>query len=98
MRALIESLPYVAVGVPFTAIGVLKIYGRWKGIVGGGGKPMSCRLMGSCPTWTRHVNIIMTWLFFVIGIVMLGLATITILGETAQPNARATILTGHASC
>ena len=83
MHALIESLPLIAVGVPFTAIGVLKIYGRWKGIVGGGGRPMSYRLMGSCPTWTRHVNLIMTWLFFVIGIVMLGLAALTIFGKNA---------------
>ena len=36
------------------------------GIVGGGGRPVSCRLMGRCPSWSTPVNI---------GVILLFLAT-----------------------
>lgn len=74
MNALITALPLLIVGLSFTTLGALKIYGRWKGIVGGGEKPMACRLQGSCPSWSGAVNLIVTWMIFVIGIVTLGFA------------------------
>ena len=61
MNALINALPLLIVGVSFTSVGALKIYGRAKGIVDGGGKPVSSRLMGSCPIWSRSVNLILAW-------------------------------------
>ena len=81
MNALMEVLPLVIVGVAFTTVGALKVYGRTKGIVGGGGRPVKFRLLGSCPTWTRKVNIAMTWLFCAIGIAALGAAVVTILKQ-----------------
>lgn len=56
------------VGVTFTTLGLLKIYGWKNGIVGGGGKPASCRLLGRCPSWSKRMNIIVIALFLGIGI------------------------------
>jgi hypothetical protein len=71
MDAVLHALPLLIVGLSFTTIGVLKIYGRTKGIIGGGGKPVSARLLGSCPTWSKSVNLMLTWLIFAIGIATL---------------------------
>jgi hypothetical protein len=68
MIALADWLPLAAVGVIFTTVGLLKVYGFRKGIVGGGGKPASCRLLGSCPSWSRQINILMVVLLLGIGL------------------------------
>jgi hypothetical protein len=72
MIALSDWLPLAAVGVTFTTVGLLKVYGFRKGIVGGGGRPASCRLLGSCPSWSRQLNVIMVVLFLGIGLSCLG--------------------------
>jgi len=59
------------VGVTFTTLGILKLYGSTKGIVDGGGRPFSCRLFGSYPSWSRQVNLIVPYVFLAIGIVNL---------------------------
>ena len=45
-----------AEGLLFTTLGLTKIYGFRKGIVGGPGKSASCRLLGYCPSWGRPLN------------------------------------------
>jgi hypothetical protein len=63
------------VGSVFTTFGLLKVYGFRHNIVGGGSRPFSCRLRGSCPTWSKHMNVMVMVLFMVI-----GLSAISILG------------------
>jgi hypothetical protein len=72
MPPLSDWLPASTVGLTFTSLAALKIYGYTRGIVGGGGKPASQRLCGSCPSWTRNVNIAVTCLFLAIGLGNLG--------------------------
>jgi hypothetical protein len=66
-------IPLSVVGVTFTAVGLLKVYGLRKGIVGGGSRPLSCRLLGSCPSWSKHLNVLMTAVFLIIGFTCLGI-------------------------
>jgi hypothetical protein len=73
MISFFDWFPPAVVGATFTTMGLLKVYGRRKGIVGGGGKPFSCRLRGSCPGWSRRMNAIFTVVLLVIGIGCLGL-------------------------
>jgi hypothetical protein len=73
MIALADWLPLLAIGVTFTTVGLLKVYGRRHNIVGGGGKPFNQRLLGSCPTWSKHLNIVVTVLFLVIGLSCLSI-------------------------
>jgi hypothetical protein len=47
MLPLSEWLPPALVGASFTALGGLKVYGLWRGVVGGGGKPFGQRLCGT---------------------------------------------------
>jgi len=61
-------LPCAFVGVAFTSLASVKVYGFSRGIVGGGCKPLSQRVCGSCPSWSREVNIAMVALFFTIGL------------------------------
>jgi hypothetical protein len=72
MIALPDWFPPAVVGVTFTTVGLLKVYGFRKGIVGGGGKPVSCRLLGRCPSWSRQLNILFIVVFLGIGVVNLG--------------------------
>ena len=72
MIALSDWLPLAAVGVTFTTVGLLKVYGFRKGIIGGGGRPALCRLLGSCPSWSKQLNVIMVVLFLGIGLSCLG--------------------------
>jgi hypothetical protein len=69
MITLPDWFPPAVVGGTFTALGLLKLYGISKGIVGGGGKPFSCRLRGSCPSWSRRLNIIFAIVLLVIGVI-----------------------------
>ena len=73
MTALPEWLPPAAVGATFTTIGLLKMYGLSKGVVGGGGKPMFCRLLGRCPTWSRPLHIVFICFFLGVGVVNLAM-------------------------
>lgn len=79
MDTLIKLIPLLTVGLGFTALGALKVYGLSKGVVGGGGKPLTCRLLGSCPSWSKGVNLLVTMIFCVIGIVNLAMAIIIML-------------------
>lgn len=68
-----DWFPLAAVGGTFTTLGLLKVYGFSKGIVGGGGRPATCRLLGRCPSWSKQLNWAMTALFLGIGLVNLGI-------------------------
>ena len=68
MPPLSDWLPSATIGVTFTVLGVLKIYGFSRGIVGGRCKPASQRVCGSCPSWSRAVNIVTTCLFLAVGL------------------------------
>jgi hypothetical protein len=81
MDKVIYCLPLLNVGLPFTVLGVLKIYGLSRGLVGGREKPMACRLMGSCPSWSRGVNILMTLMFCAIGVGNLTMALALLLAR-----------------
>lgn len=68
MLTLSDWLPLATVGGAFTVLGFLKVYGFRKGIIGGGGRPMACRLLGRCPSWSKQVNVGITALFLAIGL------------------------------
>jgi hypothetical protein len=72
MISLVELLPPATVGATFTTVGVLKLYGWKRGIVGGAGKPASCRLFGRCPSWSKEINIAFIAFFFAVGLGNLG--------------------------
>jgi hypothetical protein len=74
MAELLIWVPTALVGVSFTGLGLIKVYGLARGIVGGGGKPASQRLCGSCPTWSRRVNIAMPFIWLAIGLGHLAVA------------------------
>jgi hypothetical protein len=65
-------LPFAVVGTTFTTLSLIKIYGFTRGIVGGGCKPVSQRLCGSCPSWSRTVNNWVVALLLVIGLANLA--------------------------
>jgi hypothetical protein len=73
MIAYSDWIPLAAVGGTFTTLALLKVYGFRKGIVGGGGRPVVCRLLGSCPSWSKQLNIIVTVFFLGIGVGCLGI-------------------------
>ena len=73
MVAFSDWFPLAAVGGTFTTLGLLKVYGRRRGIVGGGGRPASCRLLGSCPSWSRRLNIIIVLVILGFGLSCLGI-------------------------
>ena len=79
VEAVLEWLVPAAIGAVFTTLGLLKVYGWTKGIVGGGGKPASCRLLGRCPSWSKQVNITVIVLFLAVGAVNLGICFVTLL-------------------
>jgi hypothetical protein len=70
--ASIDWLPPALVGGTFTIFGLLKVYGLATGIQGGGCKPLGQRLCGTCPSWSRSLNIGMAVLFLLIGILNLA--------------------------
>ena len=65
-------LPCAVVGTAFTLLGLVKIYGFSRGIVGGGCKPVSQRVCGSCPSWSRSVNNSFVAFLLVIGLANLA--------------------------
>jgi hypothetical protein len=81
MIAIPDWFPPAVVGGTFTTLGLLKVYGIRKGIVGGGGKPASCRLLGSCPSWGKRLNILFALVPLSIGFSCLGIL-LTILSKS----------------
>lgn len=81
VEKVLNWLPNAFVGVVFTTLGLLKVYGWRKGIVGGGGKPASCRLLGRCPSWSKQFNVVFTTLLLGIGVVNLGVCLAILLGR-----------------
>jgi len=79
MIAFSDWFPNALAGVTFVSLGLVKIYGWRKGIIGGGGKPVSCRLMGRCPSWSKPVNIGVIILFLAVGMVNLGILVLALL-------------------
>ena len=73
MIAVSDWLPPLAAAITFTALGLCKVYGWSQGIVGGGGKPMLCRLKGRCPSWSKEFNFAFMMLLLGIGILNCGL-------------------------
>jgi hypothetical protein len=47
MISFTDWLPPALVGTTFTLIGSLKLYGLWKGVVGGADKPFMTKLCGT---------------------------------------------------
>jgi len=74
-----DWFPNALAGVTFMSLGLLKLYGWRKGIIGGGGKSASCRLLGRCPSWSKQVNIGVMILFLAIGAVNLGVLVLALL-------------------
>ena len=68
-----EWIPPASVGVAFTTIGLLKVYGFSKGVVGGGGKPISCRLLGRCPSWSKPLHLVFVLFFLGVGVANLAI-------------------------
>jgi hypothetical protein len=68
-----DWFPPAVVGVVFTTLGLLKIRGTRKRIVGGGDKPIACRLFGRCPGWSKQFNVISIAVILSIGVVNLGI-------------------------
>ena len=81
MIPLADWLPPAGVGVTFTALGCVKVYGWKKGIIGGGGKPAACRLYGRCPSWSKQINIAFIVLMFAIGLGNLALLVSVLLKQ-----------------
>lgn len=73
MIAFADWFPLLMIGGFFLTFGLLKVYGLAHGIVGGGGKPLSCRLRGACPTWSKQMNVMVMALFLVIGLLSLSI-------------------------
>jgi hypothetical protein len=63
-----DWLPHLAVGLPFTALGLAKVYGLSREVQGGGSKPAWDRACGSCPTWSRSVNVAFTVFLLLVGL------------------------------
>jgi len=63
-----DWFPLLMIGITFSCFGLLKIYGFRRNIVGGGGKPYSCRLIGTCPTWSKQTNFMVRAIFLSIGL------------------------------
>jgi hypothetical protein len=71
--AIFEWLPPLAASLTFLALGLCKVYGWRKGVVGGGGKPAVCRLQGRCSSWSKEFNFGFMVLMLCIGLLNLGL-------------------------
>jgi hypothetical protein len=73
MFPLSDRLPPAAVGVTFTLLGSLKLWGLTRGIVGGADKPAVQRLCGTCPTWeSRSLRLGFPLLLLGLGLFNLG--------------------------
>jgi hypothetical protein len=64
--------PPALVGISFTFVACLKLYGLRRNIPGGAGKPFTQRCLGYCPTWSKHANLGLIALFLLIGLANLA--------------------------
>jgi len=76
MDTLIKIIPFLSVGTALTVLGALKVYGLATGVSGGGEKPLTCRLLGSCPSWSRSFNCLVTLVFCVIDLANLAIVVV----------------------
>jgi hypothetical protein len=81
MAMVSDWLPPAVVGVTFLTVALLKVYGFRRGVVGGGGKPVMCRLLGRCPSWSRGGNNALVILFFGIAVLNLIQAAHALMGR-----------------
>ena len=84
MIAFADWFPLLMVGGLFTTVGILKLYGFKHHIIGGGGKPWGTRVRGSCPTWSKHLNVTVTVLFLLIGLSFLSVLCWLLLNSTRR--------------
>lgn len=69
MAPLHDWMVFAAVGSTFALLGSIRLYGLWRGIVGGRDKPVMQRLCGTRPTWTsRSSRLALLLLFPAIGL------------------------------
>ena len=68
MSAISDWLPPLLAALTFTSLGLCKVYGWRKGVIGGGGKPVLCRLNGRCPTWSNEFNMAFLVLLLSVGL------------------------------
>lgn len=73
MNTFSDWFPPLAAGITFLTLGLCKVYGWRKGIVGGGGKSAACRLSGRCPSWSTPFNMAFIVILLTVGAVNLGL-------------------------
>ncbi len=69
MLSLADWLPPLVVGITFTLLGAVKMYGALRGIEGGCDKPLGQKLCGTCPSWTSgYLRLGLPLLFLTIGL------------------------------
>lgn len=66
--AFADWFPLLMIGSAFTTVGLLKVHALRHTIVGGGGKSFSRRLRGTCPTWSKQMNVMAMLIFLVPGL------------------------------
>ena len=79
MSAISDWLPPLLAALTFTSLGLCKVYGWRKGVIGGGGKPVLCRLNGRCPTWSNEFNMAFLVLLLSVGLLNSGLFVLVLL-------------------
>ena len=68
-----DWFPLLAVGTTFTFLGVAKMYGALRGIVGGCDKKFGEKLCGTCPEWKNPLlRLGFPFLFLAIGLAELS--------------------------
>jgi hypothetical protein len=73
MPTFADWFPLLMIGSVFTTVGLLKLHALRHNIVGGGDKSFSCRLRGTCPTWSGQMNVLVMLIFLVIGFLAFGI-------------------------
>ena len=79
MSAISDWLPPLLAALTFTSLGLCKVYGWRKGVIGGGGKPVLCRLNGRCPSWSNEFNMAFLVLLLSVGLLNSGLFVLVLL-------------------
>ena len=73
MISITDWLPPLAVGITFTFLGALKMYGALRGVQGGCEKTFGEKLCGSCPSWkSGYLRLGFPLFFLAVGLVYLG--------------------------
>ena len=79
MSAISDWLPPLLAALTFTSLGLCKVYGWRRGVIGGGGKPVLCRLNGRCPSWSNEFNMSFLVLLLSVGLLNSGLFVLVLL-------------------